>query len=378
MRRVLVAVVLLVVLLVAGVFSIPWFQAQRLGRQLAVDAKALQTRVVTRSPAPTQPLHDNGFACLAGMLKVTPRDLSPFEKPDVLVWATGEKPLDTLPKDVDERMRALMNWSDELRACGSSMKLQPVEGLWPWDVPSRHGTAVMTLSRLTALETTRLLADNQAEMAFSRCNATLAMTLDQSQLGLLGAMEAVATLRTLAPRCAQAFHALSPEGKKQLGGQWVGLATRLASNREVLETERVVSALTLFSSVSPEGDLPRPSDLAPPPEGVLATPAMRLLWSRWDAAMRAYLDAVDDPATRAGADAAFLARVDAWWVPAHWAGTNTYGAYVKRLDEGRLILSVLQWLAAGASGPLPPGATRVDGAVEWTDSDGKPQRIPVP
>ncbi len=383
MRRVLFGVIALIVLLVAGFVAVPFFQSRALGRQLAADVAAARANVVTRTPPPRNPQHDNGFACLAGMLKVTPRDLSPFslngatKEPDLSPWVRGDAPLDTVPPELEERARALSGWADEMRACGSSKSLKYFTGTEPWDDPPRHPEAVLALTRFTTFEVRRLVAEKQPQLALERCNATLAFALDQSHLGLLGAMTAVASVRVLASHCATAFNALSAEEKKSFAPQWVVLATRLASAKEMIETERLTASVTYFAPLVDTEGIPRVREAALLDSTMFSRYLMRRLWSAWDPRLRALVDVAEDPAGRVRASAEIDQLFSEWWVPVGPAAPVNYGKFAERLDEGRLVLSVLQWLANGASGVLPEGATRVDGGVEWKDLDGAPHVIPV-
>lgn len=383
MRRVLFGVIGLLVLLVVGFIAVPHLQSRALGQRLAADIAKVRSNVITRTPAPRNPQHDNGFACLAGMLKVTPRDLTPFslngppKEPDLSPWVRGDAPLDTVPPELEERAAALSGWADEMRACGSSMTLKFVAGLEPWDALPRYGETVMALTRFTTLEVRRLVADKQPQLALERCNATLAFALDQSHLGLLGSMTAVASLRVLSTHCATAFNALPVEERKNFAPQWVVLSTRLASTKEVFEVERLTGSVVFFSPLVDTEGIPRPSEVASPGSTVVSRWVLRRLWSTWDARMRVLGDVAGNPVERAKAANEVEALFAEWWVPMELSIPANYEKFAVRLDEGRLILSVLQWLANGATGALPEGATRVEAGVEWKDLDGKAHVIPV-
>lgn len=380
MRRVVIAVVTLLVVLVVGFAVVPHLQARTLSENLIRDVAALRATAWSRTPAPSNPQHDNGYQCVASVLKVTPRDLTPFKLSgppadggvDLQDWLKTEdpEPLDTLPPELDVRMQALVGWADGLRGCGDSSRLKLVDGFEPWDLPPRYGEAMMALTRYTWLETRRLLTTGQVELAFNRCNAALALAVDQSHQGLLGAMVAISSLQRLAPVCVEAFNGLPPELRAITSAQWVTLATRFESSKEVFEIERLSSSMWVFAPLSSDPDVPRSKE-APPVE---QTPWGRYrylrMWNEWDLRMRELAEVADVPEKRRPV----AERLDAI---SAWLGSPDYERFAQRLDLGRTLLSTLQWIGAGAKGEPPPGVTRVEGGVEWTDSDGKPRRIPV-
>ena len=68
---------LLVVLLGAGL-AVHRISAVRVRDGFRKDLEAAKALVVTRSPLPQNPRHENGFECLGSMIDVTPRDLGEF------------------------------------------------------------------------------------------------------------------------------------------------------------------------------------------------------------------------------------------------------------------------------------------------------------
>ncbi|MGV3623209.1 MAG: hypothetical protein ACO1OB_20485 [Archangium sp.] len=384
-RRVVVVIVVLVLLLAAGFVIVPYVQAQSLGAQLATDVAALRETKWTRNPPVPNPLHDNGYQCFAAVLKVTPRDLSPFninapsKAPELAAWVRTHdpEPLETLPPELAERMQALSKWASQVRDCGNSRHLQLVPELEPWELPPRYIEVVMALTRYTSLEVRQLVAQGRAEEALNRCNATLAFTIDQSHQGLLGAVAATSSVRMLSTRCVEAWNALSPELRALTGSQWLTLATRLAGTREVLATERLCSGIMAFEPFAPHEGVPHPKDVSAPDTTWLPRFMMLRLWPVWDARTRELVDAADEPQKRQEISASIDALSEGWMMPPQYAGTANYEKFVERIAEGRAMLSTLQWISAGAKGEPPAGMRRVEGALEWKDSEGIARRIPL-
>ena len=386
-RRVVFIVVGLVVLIAAAFLIIPYVQARSLGAQLATDVAAIRQTKWPRNPPVPSPKHDNGYQCFAAMLKVMPRDISPFDlktdptAPSLGAWVRVEdpEPIATMPPELDERAQALSKWFDELRECGNSRHLQYTAALEPWDLPPRYAEAMMALTRFTSLEVRKLVANGLPEEAFNRCSSTLAFTIDQSHQGLLGAMAAATTLRILAPRCIEAWGALPAALRPLSAPGWVTLATRFASAKEVFATERICSSIYFFEPLAPHVGVPHVPEVALLGDSTVISRWMSLrIWSAWDTRMRALSEAGDSPKERAEKSAAIDALGTSWLGPIAAGGGADYEKFGARIDQSRTILTTLQWISTGAKGEPPPGMTRVDGAVEFKDSDGKAHRIPVP
>lgn len=380
-RRVVFIVVGLVVVVAAAFLIIPYVQARSLGAQLATDVAAIRQTKWPRNPPVPNPKHDNGYQCFASVLKVMPKDISPFDvktdtaAPGLGAWLRTDdaEPIETMPKELGERAQALSGWFDELRDCGNSRHLQYVDAIEPWKLAPRYVEAVMALSRFTSLEVRRLVSTGKAEEGFNRCNSTLAFTIDQSHQGLLGAVAASTSIRMLAPRCVEAWGAMPAAVRSAAASGWVTLATRLASTKEVLATERLCSAIYIFEPLAPHEGVPHVSG----PDSTTRIERWWLLrgWSPWDSRLRALAEVGDSPKERAERSASLDDYATSW---APNAGTANYEKFGQRIDQGRTILSTLQWIGSGAKGEPPVGMTRVEGAVEFKDADGKAHRIPVP
>lgn len=386
-RRVVFIVVGLVVLIAAAFVGLPYLQARSLGAQLATDVAAIRQTRWPRNPPVPNPKHDNGYQCFAALLKVMPKDISPFDAkgdttaPNLGAWVRTEdpEPIRTMPPELDARAQELSKWFDELRECGNSRHLQYVDTFEPWELQPRFAEAMMALTRFTSLEVRKLVANGLAEEAFNRCSSTLAFTLDQSHQGLLGSMAASSTLRILAPRCIEAWGALPAPLRPLSAPGWVTLATRFASAKEVLATERISSSIYFFEPMAPHAGVPHVDEVALLGESTVLSRWLSLrLWSPWDARMRALAEVGDSPKERAEKSGAIDALGTTWLGPVAAAGGANYEKFGARIDQARTILTTLQWISAGAKGEPPAGMTRVDGAVEYKDADGKPHRISVP
>lgn len=371
MRRLLIIVVLLAVALPGGLFLVWDTQTRTLGNQLISELGAAQKQVFTRTPPPRTPLHDNGFQCLGAMLDVTPelRPFTPGSAASLDAFITGQKPIAELAPEVRSRMLAISPWAAAMRACGESMQLSFVEGLSPW-APVNHprlmklGAAVPALIEFTALELRVLLADGQPEVALERCTQTWAAMADQSHLGQPGALNARMAVRRLAPACGEALAKAPAEIRKQVAPQWAGLASRLASDGEIVEAERLAGSLRVFAWVS-DGPIRErlPGAEAAGPTDFISVMRVGRLWRAWDGAMRTLAAEAAGP----GRDAA-SAAVDAL-VPSHYAGA------LKASDETPVVLGLLADLAAGGDKPLPANAKKTAQGLEF---DNGQQKLVIP
>lgn len=374
----------LVLLSLLASLGVAWrLQTRALGDALVQDLAAVKKVTLARTPAPRAPLHDNGLRCLGEMLDVTPGDLTPFAgegKPALEPFIIGARPLSELPPEVRARLLALSPWAAAMRGCGDSMQLAWVEGLSPWTPsshprPQRLAAAMPALLEFTALELRVLLADAQPAVALERCGSTWAMAADQSHLGLLGATSARMAVRRLAPACAEALAAVSPEVRAQVARQWAPLKNRLASNGELVEHERLHLTLLAFAWVASEAQraqLPPVSALGP------ADLKIRLrterTWRGWDAAMRqlAAVAATPGPARDAAAAGVDRALEGAWGQL-----SSQYSTYLTTWEETAMLLDLLADLAAGGIKPLPPGVTRTATELDFVNAQGQHLVLPL-
>lgn len=343
MRRALVALVVVIALVVTGFVVVPYVRSRALARQLEADVTALRARAVVHTPPVLQPIHDNGFQCFAGMLKVTPRDLSPFDKPGALDAAALQKEL-----------KALEPWADNLRACGESRELRFVAGAEPWSLSPDLLRLATALGRVTALQTRVDVEAGRAVEASLRCHATLNAAFDWTYLGLVGVQGARSLAREVAPACAAALDALPPQLRADAAQTWVTLLPRVVSLQDLLKTERATRALRVFGPFTQLHDLP-PSTR---PSSALQDLADRRLWSSWDAAFQALLDA-PDAATRSAAAERLCAHSTSW---APDALCVNEGLVERSLQDVTTLSLALTWLASGAGGK-PPVGERTDAGL---------------
>ncbi|MFT3713233.1 MAG: hypothetical protein QM817_36725 [Archangium sp.] len=377
MRRGLLVVAVLVVVLIAGFVLATVRNNHQLGDRLATDLETLRARRIKllRPDGAPPPRNTNGFACLAGVMKTAPTNVTALNDPKLELTPVmrGEKPVSELDAGVVATVESLRPWVEAMRTCSDASELQWVEAMEPWESGPTPWISVM---RQSAIDARLLLADRQPEHALAVCTEGLEYSLDLSRVGLLGAMLSTAGLRMLAPVCSEAWAASSKESHDSLGPRWVLLGTRLASDEEMLEVERVTMELSLFRQfATDEARAKYPATRDAFQFTFVERLALARLWGRWDAAMRD-LAVAKDAAAREKADLPL--RENPWWLPrdALLGGSNEgYTKFLTRLESSRALLNVLSSLATGAKTPLPPGATEKDGVIELPMDDGTLVRL---
>lgn len=365
MRRGLIAVGISVPLLVVGFVAATIRTNHQLGDQLLTDIATLRAKriKVLRPEGAMPPRHTNGLACLASVAKSAPPSVTAFNdaKAEATVFANGEKPLSDLPEATRAMIEPLRPWVVAMRECGDAAELQWVEAVEPWgDLnPVMKSNIAM---RHTALDARILLSEGHAARALQSCTEGLESTLDVSHLGLTGSIVAATAVRTLAPICAAAWTEVTPEVRKDIGPRWVLLSTRLASDAEILECDRVAGSVLVFAPYASSEARAKFPPLASP--GFELSPVDRVslprLWGRWDASMR-QLAAAKDETSFIALDHAL--RDWPWWLPEGSLLTVGEG-YVRvhaRLESARAALGVMTSIATGA--PLPASATEKDGVI---------------
>ncbi|MDP1826502.1 MAG: hypothetical protein Q8L48_24750 [Archangium sp.] len=360
-------------------------QTRNLGNALLAELTTAKKTLITRTPPPQAPLHDNGYQCVGAMLDVTASDFAPFygkEKP-LEDFITGAKAITDLPEDVRAKMKAFSPWATSLRGCGESMKLSYVEGVAPW-APDTHprqvrlASAIPALIEFTALELRVLLGDQQPEVALERCSQTWAMVADQSHLGLAGALHARMAVRRLAPACGEALAAVPADVRAQVAKPWASLKNRLATPHELIDLERLKLSLVVFAWVS--GDPIRTQ--LPPAALPVGAPGLKRrlrvgrLWHQWDAAMRKLSSVADAPgAERVSAseavDATFEGTTDV-------NAATQYAKFLAASDETAVLLDLFADLAAGGTKPLPAGVTKTGLGLEYDNGQGQKLLIAIP
>lgn len=365
MRRALFVLGAVLVLSGVGFVVLPLLEARQLGAQLVKDVATLRARAVQRTPPVQLPIHDNGFQCLAGILKVTPRDLAPFDSLDpsspLAPWLRGEQPVSALPEDLKKKLRGLDGWADNVRACGASRELRYVPGAEPWDRSDPLLHVGVALSQLTVVQVRDALEAGRPVDAALRCEATLGVAFDLTYLNTAGVVAALGVARQLLPVCAAALNALPPEARAEASNTWATLLSRVVSIHDLLDTLRVTDAVHSFGPLVELEGLPP----ATPPVFEDSMPRAlreRRLWPRWDKAFRA-LVAAPDAATR-GARAE---EIEALCEGDHGLPllpvTVDVAVQEQRLRDLTVISQALTWLAAGAAGKPPVGERTAAGLV---------------
>jgi hypothetical protein len=385
MKRIILVLTVLALATPVALFLTWDTQTRTLGNALLADLTTAKKVIITRTPPPQAPLHENGYQCVGGMMDVTPTDFAPFygQQSGLEDYITGTKPISDLPRDVRARMQSFSPWATSLRGCGESLQLSWVDGISPWAPETqlrqaRLAAAIPALIEFTALELRVLLADQQPEVALERCTQTWAMVADQSHLGLVGALHARMAVRRLAPACGAALAAVPPEVRTQVAKPWAALRSRLAPAHELIELERLKSSLVVFAWVS--GDAIRPQ--LPPAALPVGEPGLKRrlrvgrLWHQWDGAMRKLGSVADAPgAERVGASEA---------VDAVFAGTTDvnaatqYAKFLTAVEETAVVLDLFADLAAGGTKPLPAGVTKTDKGLEYDNGQGQKLVIAIP
>ena len=313
------------------------------------------------------------------MMDVTAADFAPFygkQKADLDGFITGAQPITELAPEVKTKMQSFSAWASSLRACGDSARLAYVDGITPWAAQEQPRTArladsIPALIEFTALELRLLIADGQSDVALERCTQTWAMVIDQSHLGLMGALQARMAVRRLAPACGVALAAAKPDVRAQVAKQWEPLKSRLAPAHELIELERLHVSLLVFAWVSPESlraQLPVASSLG---ADLRRRVAVGRMWRAWDQAMRKFIALADVP----GAER--VAAANAVDATNELEGSAPYAKYLGASEETALLLGLLTDLASGATNPLPAGVTKTERGLEYDNGDGQKLVIPT-
>lgn len=370
-------IILLAVVMLGGPAGYVAFiraQASSLFAAREAGQKALNALVTTH--VVTQPIHDNGAACILGMGQVLPRDRAPFNLSDpsasapLLAFLAGRSgSFAALPEDVRSAAERLQPWVTSMRECASSARFVLVDGLRPSD-PASDGTpafrareALDSFFAWQALELQRMGEEGAAPaVRLERCGPALALVADATLLGSSGVAAAATGAQALVPRCGEALAAATPEVRKALTGDWAKLTARAATMSTVVRWERYGEGSRAW---------------AEPAAGENALGALERLrhWPAWDRAIAGLEAAADgEPSGRTAAllaadpvsrkfDAMRLAdslgnleRVHGWLrVLSDEAQEAQPGPHVTR-ENGELRITlpgapVLKWRFPGGSAP---------------------------
>lgn len=245
-------------LLLLGVLAAGgWLLLQRrtvaaLVERLTTQATELSTFELKHATSAT-PVHDNGLRCLKLLLDVTqPTQGTAFAGGSLLAVARGEQPVSALGEDERAQVQAMSPWVAAVRECGSSARLQFVEGLRPHETSSRaKDTLALVAPRLfafAAVEVRLVLEEKQPALAAERCTQSLALATDLSVLGADGVRLMHDGLRVLAPACAEALRQTSPDERAQAAKLWAQLSARVVSAQTLVDLERFATARRVFGA----------------------------------------------------------------------------------------------------------------------------------
>lgn len=383
-RRVMLAIGVLVLVMVTGLFVSWHVQTRALGAALVRDVESTLATTLERNSGPGAPKHENGYACFAQAVDAMPADVSPFDQKSAPALA---QMLDAgvVFEVWQAKVASLEPWAASVRSCGDSARLQFVPGVTPFapfaePLAEAGNQAVNVLSRLARLQART--AGEEPEVIAARCVATLEVALDRSRVHLIGAMIAAAAVRQLTPSCGEALQHLGGEARPLFGARLERLRSRLVTNHELLDHERVLMALELFSwTLTPEerAKLPPGGNMM---RETLANPVLRFAlarsWGRWDSAMRQLAASADAPGpARIAASGRLDEAFNAWWMPGELSvGGPGYDRLLVRNDETAILLQLLADLAAGGERSLPPQVTREAEGLVFTNFEGVRLIIP--
>lgn len=377
-RRVLLAIGVLVLVMVTGLFVSWHVQTRALGAALVRDVEATLARRLERNPGPDAPKHENGYACFAQAVDAMPADVAPFDQksgPALAQMMDAGVVFETW----QAKVASLEPWAAAARSCGDSARLQFVPGVTPFATVSetrgeRGVQSLLALGRMTRLQAR--IEPGVPEVIAERCAATLEVALDRSHVNLIGAMVAATTVQQLTPSCGEALQRLGVENRQRLAARLGRLRERLATNHEWVDIERLAMSLPLYGwtlSEAERGRLPASDDMM---RETLANPLHRFvlarMWGRWDRAMRQLAASADTPGpARTEASIRLDEVFDAWWIPGELSvGGPGYEKLLVRRDETAILLQLLADLAAGGERPLPPQVTRQAEGLVFTNFEG--------
>ena len=380
MRRVLISLGVVVVVTVALIIALPFIQARRLVTRFKEDLAALRSRELPLVSLEEHPLHENAFECQRALVVTNDDALAPFrllsKGVDLQPWVHSEAPIETLPREVQEKLVAVGPLAEGLRSCSSSRVLRVIDGFAPWEGDFSL-KVVSPLMRATVLETRVDLAAGAPERALSRCEQSYAVLFDDSHHSLISALLGSSLGDLLRRPCAQAMASVDPRVRRAHAATWRRLMPRFVAPPELLETERLNMSVVYFLPLAGE---PQPTadsmweytdEQDPLPLVALHHYVALSGWSGWDARMRRLV----------GGDMTSARTVSSplqLFIPDDWrTEVSDYSRFLQRIDEFQRRFALLPWLADGARG-TPPFGARVDGGVEWPSLDGGVEFFPIP
>ena len=323
MRRVLLAVLALVVALVLGGWLVLRHQAQTFGEGLVRDATALEARRFELKSGTPGLMMD----CLGRQADVSP-DLSrsiPWTLPEVADVTAGRSGLTPLTRSELESNRA---WLGSTLACANLDSVTVAPGLGPFaDVlHGRRQTMPRLMESLTSLGPIAMreaLERGAPGEALELCGEVLTLTTAWLRLeGLEAMLPTLGASRSVLLACQDALTLANADERARFRARAVELRRLAPEYPEVMALERTQLGLRLFGAWLPmELDVQLPDSArlttkrqreAKFDRGVKATLALRLYWRRFDAGMRE-VEAVSalPPVSRETAIRAAQAKLDA-------------------------------------------------------------------
>lgn len=324
MRRLLFALLGLVVALLTLGWLVLGHQAQTLGEGLVHDAVALEAR---RFELATAASPGEVFECAGREADLSP-DVSrsvPWTLPEVMAVTAGTSELTPTLRAELEAHRA---WLERTLACGRLRTIAAAPGLGPFP-DLRHGRRqsmprlMESLSSLAPLAMRDALSRGAPGEALEICSSVLTLTTGWLRLeGLEGMLPTLGASRAVLAACDDALQLASPQDVQRLRAKSAELRRLAPDYPEVMALERTQLGLRLFGAWLPaelEVQLPETARLITQTQrdskfdrGVKATLALRLYWRRFDAGMREVEKASAlPPAQREPAILAAQAKLDA-------------------------------------------------------------------
>lgn len=351
MRRLIFAVLALVVTLLLGSWLVLRRQAQTLGEGLVRDANTLSARRFDLDSGTPGEILD----CAGREADVSP-DISrtlPWTQPEVMAVTAGTSPLSETFRTELATHRA---WLQRTLACGELQTVIAAPGLGPFPdvLHGRRQSMPRLMEALTSLAPLAMrdaLARDAPAEALEMCSSVLTLTTSWLRMeGLEGMLPTLGASRAVLAACADALESSSDEDTQRFRARAAELRQLAPNYAEVMTLERTQLALRLFGAWLPaelDAQLPDAARVMTKTQraskfdrGVKATLALRLYWRRFDAGMRDVELACSLPlAQREGAILAAQARLDAPFLRRFFTSDpvdlryQMYAVYLDQLHE---------------------------------------------
>jgi hypothetical protein len=386
MRRVVIALVLLVVgLPLAGFFRLQ-MRNGALGHALALDAVALERTSLSSTAPGTE--EGNLLACVEGQLALVkvPRALVSSGDEQVTRVRVGGG-FSTLSAEVQAQVSAEEPLGRMLPRCARFRSLEAMPAVGPLTSPTLEQHLPEAVSRLMTLAPLLVRRDLEWGGAppLQLCGQALVLAaalLDVRSLeGMLGVL---GLTRMMMSPCTDALAVAPREDVVEFLRLMQHARAFFPAFSRLMEVERVQGALRLFGPSMSGADLA----LLPPGARDLAMSSVRnwrealalpLYWARFDVTMRRLVTAQVDQAAPArtaylhDAMRGFEAPLTVWLLG--WAPVDPkYDLYAGEVDDLRVLNDML---VAGAHVRLGEVPVEVPGVTRTTDADGGVEFVPV-